>query len=184
MHDCVQTRRESKLTRHTWLNKRSVHSIPEAEQWFRGTEVCYGWTMSVALSQQETELHSLVHAGTHWRMCLNGMSVCIGLSSWDKLFWECVCCLQTFCFLSLFSYLIVCTTKSGSGCICVFICLHLCVCLFGCDFGGLDRMIWTREEDKSWTSVPRGLWTSFQTAYVRIVCSLGLYVFTFLAKLY
>lgn len=142
MHDCVETHQESKLTRHAWLNRRSVRSIPEAEQWFRGTEVCYGWTMSVALSQQETELHSLLHAGTHWRMCLNGMSVCIGLSSWDKLFWECVCCLQTFCFLSLFSCLIVGTTKSGSGCIGVFICLHLCVCV-----SVWVRLWWVRSDD-------------------------------------
>lgn len=61
---------------------------------------------------------------------LEGMSVCTGLyfERMGQAF-EGVCC-------GLFSYLIVCMKPSGCGCICLFICRLLCVCL-----GGLEGRI-------------------------------------------
>lgn len=63
-------------------------------------------------------------------VCLKGMSVCTGLcfKFMGQAFLR-VCAVLGLCFFSLFSYLIVCMYLSGSGCICVFICRLLCVCV-------------------------------------------------------
>ncbi len=99
----------------------------------RNCAVCYDWTTSAALSQQETdnEFCSLLHAGTQrpvcvWKGCLC-VQVCI-LSVGDKL--SRVCAVLGLLFFSL--SLIMCMNLSGSGCTCVFVCRLLCVCVYVC----------------------------------------------------
>ena len=86
----------------------------------RNCVVCYGWTTSAALSQQETDdvFRSLLHAGTHG-LCVSGRDVCV----YRPGVWVCGVCavLGLFVFFCLFSYLILCMNPSGSGSICVFV---------------------------------------------------------------
>lgn len=98
-----------------------INSIP-SEQWIWGTVICYGWTASAAVSQQEAELRSLLHAGTQWRMCVCTGCLCVQARAHGISFSEGVYSPQTLCFFSLCSYLIVST--SGSACpLCTSVCL-------------------------------------------------------------
>lgn len=96
IHSCAQ--RKAGLT--CVVKSKVINSIP-SEQWMWGPVICYGWTVSAAVSQQEAELCSLLHAGTQWRMCVctgclcvqaraHGISFSEGVFSSDSLFFQSV----------------------------------------------------------------------------------------------
>lgn len=108
IHSCAQ--RKAGLT--CVVKSKVINSIP-SEQWMWGPVICYGWTVSAAVSQQEAELCSLLHAGTQWRMCVCTGCLCVQARAHGISFSEGVYSPQTLCFFSLCSYLIVC--RSGSA---------------------------------------------------------------------
>lgn len=136
--------------------KRSINSIPEGAVMRRNCAVCYGWTTSAALSQQETDNAFCLLLG-HTDLCASERDVCVyrfvfwvyGISFWG--------CVLESVFLSS------CVFES------IWLWMHLCIYLSTClcvsGWVGLRR-----DEEESWTEAQHILNTSFQAAYVGIEC--------------
>lgn len=83
------------------VKSKVINSIP-SEQWIWGAVICYGWTVSAAVREQEAELCSQLHAGTQWRMCVCTGCLCVWARARGISFSEGVYSLQTLFFQPVF----------------------------------------------------------------------------------
>lgn len=139
IHSCVQ---QIKPAWRAWLNKGSINSInSKAEQWFWGTVICYGWTVSAAVSQQEAEHCSLLHAGRQWRIRVCTGCLCVQARAHGISFSQGVYSPQTLFFQSVFL----------SNCVHIWLCVSVCG---GAVLAGTVRWQTCEEEEEEdlWTS--------------------------------